>query len=116
MTLRRQTLAASLVLVALAFATGAPAQELKRPDVVFVATDEAVVDEMLSMANVSRNDLVYDLGSGDGRLVITAAKRHGARGVGIDIDPQRIKESQEKRAQGGRRRPGEVHPRRPLRG
>jgi len=101
MTLRRQTLAASLVLVALAFATGAPAQELKRPDVVFVATDEAVVDEMLSMANVSRNDLVYDLGSGDGRLVITAAKRHGARGVGIDIDPQRIKESQENALKAG---------------
>lgn len=101
MTLQRQTRSVVLLLVALALATGALAQELKRPDVVFVPTDEAVVEEMLSMANVSRNDLVYDLGSGDGRLVITAAQRYGARGVGIDIDPQRIKESQENAAKAG---------------
>ncbi len=68
---------------------------LRSPDVIFVPTPQAVVDAMLKMANVSKNDVVYDLGCGDGRIVITAAKQFGARGVGIDIDPQRIKESNE---------------------
>lgn len=62
-------------------------------DVPYVPTPQATVDEMLRMANVSSDDLVYDLGSGDGRIVVTAAKEHGARGVGIDIDPQRISEA-----------------------
>lgn len=48
---------------------------------------------MLKLAKVTRNDVVYDLGSGDGRIVITAAARHGARGVGVDIDPQRVSEA-----------------------
>lgn len=68
---------------------------LRSPDVIFVPTPQAVVDAMLKMANVSGNDVVFDLGCGDGRIVITAAKQFGARGVGIDIDPQRIKESNE---------------------
>ena len=59
----------------------------------FVPTPQDVVDRMLELAEVSENDVVYDLGSGDGRIVITAAERYGARGVGIDIDPQRIAES-----------------------
>jgi len=67
--------------------------KLRSPDVIFVPTQEVVVDEMLKMAGVGKNDIVYDLGCGDGRLVITAAKKYGARGVGIDIDPERIKES-----------------------
>ena len=62
-------------------------------DVPFVPTPEKVVDRMLEIAKVGPNDLVYDLGSGDGRIVIAAAKKHGARGVGIDIDPERIKEA-----------------------
>jgi ubiquinone/menaquinone biosynthesis C-methylase UbiE len=62
-------------------------------DVPFVPTPEKVVDRMLEMAKVGPNDVVYDLGSGDGRIVIAAAKKHGARGVGIDIDPDRIKEA-----------------------
>lgn len=65
----------------------------KSPDVIFVPTPYEVVDEMLRMAEVDKNDMVYDLGCGDGRLVVTAAKKYGARGVGIDIDPQRISES-----------------------
>jgi SAM-dependent methyltransferase len=65
----------------------------KTPDVIYVPTDQVVVDEMLRTADVSKDDNVYDLGCGDGRLVITAAKQYGARGVGIDIDPERIKES-----------------------
>jgi SAM-dependent methyltransferase len=60
----------------------------------YVPTPQDVVERMLELAAVARNDVVYDLGCGDGRLVITAAKKHGAKGVGIDIDPERIAESQ----------------------
>ena len=70
-------------------------REVKR-DVPYVPTPQEVVDEMLKMANVGKDDVVYDLGCGDGRLVITAVKKYGAkRAVGVDIDPQRIKESNE---------------------
>jgi len=62
-------------------------------DVPFVPTPEKVVERMLDIAQVGPNDVVYDLGSGDGRIVIAAAKKHGARGVGIDIDPERIREA-----------------------
>ena len=68
---------------------------LRSPDVIFVPTPQEVVDAMLKLAKVGANDVVYDLGSGDGRIPITAAKTYGARGVGIDIDPQRIKEATE---------------------
>ncbi|MFC1539405.1 SAM-dependent methyltransferase [Candidatus Latescibacterota bacterium] len=64
-------------------------------DVPFVPTKYVVVDEMLSMAGVGEDDILYDLGCGDGRIVITAAKKYGTRGVGIDIDPKRIAESNE---------------------
>jgi len=84
---------AGLVLAAPA-AGQQPAAGLRRPDVIFVPTAQNVVDAMLEMAKVTKNDIVYDLGCGDGRIVITAAKL-GARGVGIDIDPQRIKEARE---------------------
>ena len=67
----------------------------RTPDVIFVPTPQAVVDEMLKVANVRKGDVLYDLGSGDGRIVITAAKRFGVRGIGIDIDPQRIAEANE---------------------
>ncbi len=59
----------------------------------FVPTPQDVVDRMLKLANVTKDDVVYDLGSGDGRIVITAARTYGARGVGIDIDRERIRES-----------------------
>jgi SAM-dependent methyltransferase len=62
-------------------------------DVPFVPTPQPVVDRMLSLADVKSDDVLYDLGSGDGRIVITAAKRYGAQGVGIDIDPERIEEA-----------------------
>jgi precorrin-6B methylase 2 len=68
---------------------------LRSPDVIFVPTPQEVVDAMLKLAKVGANDVVYDLGSGDGRIPITAAKTYGARGVGIDIDPQRIREANE---------------------
>jgi SAM-dependent methyltransferase len=63
--------------------------------VVFVTTPHEVVDEMLRLAAVTRNDVVYDLGSGDGRIVIAAARDFGARAVGVDIDQQLIKESEQ---------------------
>jgi SAM-dependent methyltransferase len=61
--------------------------------VPYVPTPERVVEEMLKMAAVKADDVVYDLGCGDGRIVITAARQFGARGVGVDIDPERIRES-----------------------
>lgn len=85
-----------LVVLLTAVAAPAPAQtQLRPPDVIFVPTPQEVVDAMLKLAKVTKNDVVYDLGSGDGRIPITAAKTYGARGVGIDIDPQRIKEANE---------------------
>ena len=59
----------------------------------FVPSPNDVVQRMLTLAEVTRDDIVYDIGCGDGRIVITAAQRFGARGVGIDIDPQRIAEA-----------------------
>jgi SAM-dependent methyltransferase len=71
-------------------------QPVRQPDVIFIPSSDAVVDAMLKIAKVTRADLVYDLGCGDGKIVIAAAKQYGARGVGIDIDPQRIKEANDK--------------------
>jgi len=84
-----------LVLLLAAVAAAQNKQKLRAPDVIFVPTPQVVVNEMLRMAKVSGDSMVYDLGCGDGRLVITAAKQFGARGIGIDIDPQRIRESNE---------------------
>ena len=72
-----------------------------RKDVPYVPTSDAVVNAMLKLAEVRRGDVVYDLGCGDGRIVITAAKRHGVRGVGIDIDPERIAESRKNARRAG---------------
>jgi SAM-dependent methyltransferase len=74
----------------LAAQSGKPARE---PDVPYVPTTEQAVEEMLKLAKVTRSDVVYDLGCGDGRIVIAAAKKYGARGVGIDINPVRIGEA-----------------------
>ena len=69
--------------------SGLRAQEPRvEPDVFFAPTPQAVVDAMLKLAGVTARDVVYDLGSGDGRIPITAARVYGARGVGIDIDPE----------------------------
>ncbi len=61
--------------------------------IIYVPTEEVVVEKMLDMAKVKKGDLVYDLGCGDGRIVCLAAKKFGAKGVGVDIDPERIKDS-----------------------
>ena len=66
-----------------------------KKDVPYVPTPQEVVDKMLEMAKVTKDDTVYDLGCGDGRMVVTAAKKYGAKGIGVDIDPERIKESNE---------------------
>lgn len=65
------------------------------PDVIFVPTPQEIVEKMLELAKVKKGELHYDLGCGDGRIVVTSAKKYGARGVGIDIDPERVKESRE---------------------
>lgn len=70
-------------------------------DVIYVPTPPAVVERMLQMADVRSDDMVYDLGSGDGRIVIAAAKERGARGVGVDIDPKLIEESRKNAAAAG---------------
>jgi Methyltransferase domain len=66
---------------------------LREPDVVYVPTPQAVVDRMLAIAKVNSKDVLYDLGSGDGRIPITAAQKFGIRATGIDINPERIKEA-----------------------
>jgi SAM-dependent methyltransferase len=65
----------------------------RTPDCVYVGTPYDVIDEMLDVGSIRRNDVLYDLGCGDGRIVVAAAKRFGCRGVGYDINPQRIEES-----------------------
>jgi len=69
------------------------------PRAPYVSTPPDVVDRMLRLASVSSNDVVYDLGCGDGRIVIAAAQQFGARGVGVDIDPERIAEARRNAAQ-----------------
>jgi precorrin-6B methylase 2 len=72
------------------------ADQKREPDVIFVPTPPEVVDAMLKTANVTKDDVVYDLGCGDGRIPVAAARDFGARrAVGVDIDPQRIKEANE---------------------
>src|SRR5206468_2764561 len=72
----------------------ARAEQPKRtPDVIFVPTPQDAVEKMLELAAVKKGDVVYDLGCGDGRIVVTAAKRYKVRSFGFDIDPQRVKES-----------------------
>jgi precorrin-6B methylase 2 len=70
-------------------------KKLRTPDVIFVPTPQEVVDKMLELAAPKKEDLVYDLGCGDGRIVVTAAKKFGCKAVGFDIDPKRVKESNE---------------------
>src|SRR5712675_2596195 len=86
-------------------AAGLPQQQEKvapqAPDVIFVPTPQDVVDEMLKLAKVGKGDVLYDLGSGDGRIAVTAAKRYGIRATGIDIDPQRIQEANENARKNG---------------
>jgi uncharacterized protein (TIGR03000 family) len=67
----------------------------RKPDVIYVPTPEEVVEEMLKLAGVKKGDVVYDLGCGDGRIPITAARKYGVKAYGYDIDPDRIKDCEE---------------------
>jgi len=95
MRLRAFVLSLAIIFAIVAPSSAQTPAALRSPDVIFVPTPQEVVDAMLKLANVSARDVVYDLGSGDGRIPITAARTYGARGVGIDIDPQRIREAME---------------------
>jgi precorrin-6B methylase 2 len=93
--LRRTFLLTSLAPLAVA------QKAVRKPDVPYVPTTEEAVKEMLKLGAVTKSDVLYDLGCGDGRIVIAAAKEYGARAVGIDIDPQRIKEARENARKAG---------------
>ena len=97
MSIRSFVMVATMVVASIPASAVVIAQEApaRRPDVIYVPTPEAVVEAMLQVANVGKDDIVYDLGCGDGRIPVTAAKKYGARGIGIDIDPQRIAEANE---------------------
>lgn len=105
--MKRALSALVLALIALpALALPSPAQELlwdqyRGYDVPFVPTPPEVVDEMLRLVGLKSGDVLYDLGCGDGRIVIAAAQRHGIKALGIDIDPVRIGESNENAAKAG---------------
>ncbi len=78
-----------------------PNAPARTPDVPFVPTSQELVVQMLKLAGVKKSDVVYDLGCGDGRIVVTAAKEFGAHAVGVDIDPERIKEANENAKKAG---------------
>lgn len=81
--------------MSLALGAAQQAQPKRAPDVPYVPTTEPAVEAMLKLAGVTSSDTVYDLGCGDGRIVVTAARKYGAHGVGIDINPVRISEARE---------------------
>ncbi len=100
----------TLIVVAAALLAAVPAaaypqaqlrKATQQPDVIFVPTPHEVVDDMLRLANVRKGDILYDLGSGDGRIAIAAAKKYGIRAVGIEIDPERIREANENAKKAG---------------
>ena len=105
MNTRREILRGSAALMltralpAIGFTSAASAQaldEIARPlDVPYVPTPMPVVDAMLDLAKVAKSDIVYDLGCGDGRIVVRAASRFGCRGVGVDLNPERVKEAKQ---------------------
>jgi SAM-dependent methyltransferase len=87
---------AAVSLLSMAPVIGTPSQEPARPpDIFYAPTREAVVYEMLELADINRNDVVYDLGSGDGRIVVLAAQKYGVKGVGIEIDPKLVRVSRQ---------------------
>jgi SAM-dependent methyltransferase len=92
-----RTVKATVIMIVLALGAGLLAgesqpsrQETRTPDVVYVGSPYDVVAAMLKLARLTKDDLVYDLGCGDGRMIVLAAKRYGCRGIGYDIDPERV--------------------------
>ena len=98
-----QRLSAALMALLLAFPALAQKEATpgRTPDVIYVPTPQEVVERMLEVAKVGKGDVLYDLGSGDGRIPVTAAKKFGIRAVGIDIDPDRIREANENAKKNG---------------
>ena len=90
-----RNLAGAAAAMFLASAVSLAAQDRPRLDVIFVPTPMQVVERMLAMAEVKKGEFLIDLGSGDGRIPVTAAKKIGARGLGVDLDPDRISEANE---------------------
>src|SRR5262245_54082358 len=86
---------------ALLIAAAGPQRPARPPDIHFAATPQAVVNAMLTLAHVTASDVLFDLGSGDGRIVVIAAQRYGARAVGIEIDPQLVERSRQTAREGG---------------
>ncbi len=103
MLLRNRTAGACLTLGLFftGMAAAQNAQPRRDPDVPYVPTTEAAVSAMLKLADIKKSDVVYDLGCGDGRIVVSAARNFGARGVGIDINPVRIGEAKENARKAG---------------
>jgi len=99
MVLRKSLVASAVLFVTVAAAQDA--QSHRTLDVPYVPTTEEAVQAMLKLADVKKGDVVYDLGCGDGRIVVAAAKDFGARGVGIDIDPNRIAEAKDNAKKAG---------------
>src|SRR5204863_6551285 len=93
----------SVLLIGLAAPSSGEDKKEKKPrlDVPYVPTPQGVVDRMLETAKVKKTDVVYDLGCGDGRIVVTAAKKYGCKAVGIDLDPQRVGEARDNVARQG---------------
>ncbi|MBV6623664.1 MAG: class I SAM-dependent methyltransferase [Rivularia sp. (in: Bacteria)] len=69
---------------------------LPKPDIAYIPCQQEIVEAILELAQINSKDIFYDLGSGDGRILITAAEKYGTRGIGIDIDPVRIKQARQK--------------------
>jgi SAM-dependent methyltransferase len=103
MNLRQRTIRLSLAaaILSTSFAVAQTPQPRRDPDVPYVPSTDDAVESMLKLAGVTKADTVYDLGCGDGRIVIAAAKNFGARGVGIDINPVRIAEARENAKKAG---------------
>jgi SAM-dependent methyltransferase len=101
---QRRLLAVVALFIPVVLVPAPGARQIKRlraPDVKFVPTPQSVVDAMLELAHVTPADIVYDLGSGDGRIPITAAKKYGARGVGIEIDMFYLRDAYDNLAKAG---------------
>jgi SAM-dependent methyltransferase len=91
----------AMLILGVSLAAAQRGERKGQPDVPYVPTTAEAVRAMLKLADVKKADIVYDLGCGDGRIVIAAAKTYGARGVGIDIDPDRIQEARENAKKAG---------------